>query len=829
MHRFLLYANDFDIEVIVDSSSRWHWAGDPTATPPIPSNRWHGTTWLGELIGGGYRGGGGYRQAYPNLVANDPRYPTPEQLLSVIKRGNITAGGEMATDTDGSNLIKQVLLDDDPEEVHLQAWGGTNTIAAALRSIRDQYQGTPMWADISRKVSDKAVVYIIQDQDATYKEYIATTWPNVRVIMNRDQFEAFAYGAFAYNPAPLRAYFQKAWLDANILKGPFGSTYPTNGGTEGNSGCRAGCTTGDWFSEGDSPSFLHTIPTGLRQLENPSNGGWGGRFVQIGPRLWADDPRYLGVDRDKATDLSPYPILNTTLAAPAAAGASNVKVARVRTPNGSGVHNTSDFFAGDTITVGSGADAETRVIVKAGGGGAAPTTVFEAAPAGATNIKVPSVQYYAVGDPLTIGAGAAAQTVTVTSVGTARTATTAAAAAAAGDTVLKVAGNGAACNAGARACFSEPVMKPGDTLRIGTGATQITATIKQVGSPFATGSGLTLEQPLPAAVASGTAVVSLGSGLSFTPALAAAQPAGAAVQTLGGGMTLDRPLTRDHALGAAVANYNSPGWPQARWTDAIQNDMAARVAWTTNGFSQANHQPVPSVASRDLVVPAGQRVQLNGSAVDPDGNQVAFNWYQYREAGTYPGSVALENATTRTPSFVVPANARAGETIHVVMAVTDQATPPLTRYQQVIVTVATPVPGQVGGTVPATLSLTLGAPASFGSFTPGRAETYSAQTAANVISTAGDATLSVADPSSTATGRLVNGSFALASPLQAGTGGSFAAVGGMNAPTAIKTWSAPVSNDPVTIAFRQSIAADEPLRTGSYSKSLTFTLSTTAP
>jgi hypothetical protein len=41
---------------------------------------------------------------------------------------------------------------------------------------------------------------------------------------------------------------------------------------------------------------------------------------------------------------------------------------------------------------------------------------------------------------------------------------------------------------------------------------------------------------------------------------------------------------------------------------------------------------------------------------------------------------------------------------------------------------------------------------------------------ATVISTAGEAALSVADPSSTNTGELVNGSFALQQTLQAGTG-----------------------------------------------------------
>ena len=149
----------------------------------------------------------------------------------------------------------------------------------------------------------------------------------------------------------------------------------------------------------------------------------------------------------------------------------------------------------------------------------------------------------------------------------------------------------------------------------------------------------------------------------------------------------------------------------------------------------------------------------------------------------------------------------------------------------------TDTPGGAGGSVNATLGLTMGAPASFtGGFTPGVAKDYTASTTANVISTAGDATLSVADPSSTATGHLVNGTFSLPSALQAkasspaGVGSAaFGDVGGSSAPRALLTWAGPVSNDPVAIAFNQHINANDALRTGSYSKTLTFTLSTTTP
>ena len=66
-------------------------------------------------------------------------------------------------------------------------------------------------------------------------------------------------------------------------------------------------------------------------------------------------------------------------------------------------------------------------------------------------------------------------------------------------------------------------------------------------------------------------------------------------------------------------------------------------------------------------------------------------------------------------------------------------------------------------------------------------------------------------------------------PLQVSGGGEFLPVGGVAAPITLKTWSAPVSNDAVTVAFRQVIGAGDALRTGTYSKTLTFTLSTTEP
>jgi hypothetical protein len=90
------------------------------------------------------------------------------------------------------------------------------------------------------------------------------------------------------------------------------------------------------------------------------------------------------------------------------------------------------------------------------------------------------------------------------------------------------------------------------------------------------------------------------------------------------------------------------------------------------------------------------------------------------------------------------------------------------------------------------------------------AREYTATSEANVISTAGDATLSVSTP-----GKLTNGAFSLAQPF--------------TVQLAKTAWTAPTSNEKVGVTFKQSIGSSEALRTGSYTGTVTFTLSTTQP
>lgn len=62
-------------------------------------------------------------------------------------------------------------------------------------------------------------------------------------------------------------------------------------------------------------------------------------------------------------------------------------------------------------------------------------------------------------------------------------------------------------------------------------------------------------------------------------------------------------------------------------------------------------------------------------------------WWQYAEAGSYPGRITLSDATALVTNVLVPADAAPGSTIHLILEATDDGTPALTRYQRIIVTV----------------------------------------------------------------------------------------------------------------------------------------------
>lgn len=437
MVRFLLYANEWDIEGIITSSSQYHWQG----------HKWAGDDWVQPYLQA-------YAKVYPNLIKHDPNYPAPEFLQARTLLGNVKAEGEMEEVTAGAKRIVEVLLDEtDPRPVWLQAWGGINTIARALKTIEAEHP------EKMAAVAEKIRFYFIWEQDNTYQSYIRPYWGkfNIPTIIS-DQFEAIAYRWRQIQPEDMQVYFNAAWMKENILEnhGPLCSLYKAHEKTSGRNNLQY--HAGDFRSEGDSPAFLHTIPTGLRNLESPDWGGWGGRYVRVRQNTWLD----------------PVPVEGFTY---------------------------------------------------------------------------PEGRWYTK-------------------------------------------------NAWGRAG------------------------------------------------------------------------------------------TRQGKTSTANADYREYFRQMWRWTPALQNDFAARADWCIKPFAEANHPPVVKLTNAlDLKVRPGTVVPLSAKGTsDPDGNALVYKWWQYREAGTYTGAVAIKNAGTPDTSFTVPTDGKAGQSIHIVCEVTDNGTPALTRYQRVVAT-----------------------------------------------------------------------------------------------------------------------------------------------
>ena len=131
----------------------------------------------------------------------------------------------------------------------------------------------------------------------------------------------------------------------------------------------------------------------------------------------------------------------------------------------------------------------------------------------------------------------------------------------------------------------------------------------------------------------------------------------------------------------------------ARWAVDLQNDFRARLDWCVKPPRKANHAPhavVNGIGGKEILrmdARPGQEVPLDaGLSQDPDGDKLAYEWFIYREAGTYEGEVSLTDATSPARFCMFPSDA-AGKTIHVVLAVRDNGTPPLAAYRRVVVQV----------------------------------------------------------------------------------------------------------------------------------------------
>jgi hypothetical protein len=343
--RMLLYSNEIRIEGLVYASGQHHYAGDPEAG--IPAYRWKaGQSHIEDALDA-------YDEVDRNLRRHDEDYPTVDELRSTYRVGNISVVHDISASTPGSRLIADVLLDNKPGPVFLQAWGGLSTIARGLLDIEERYKDTPKWDAIYEKVSDKAIITSFGTQDNAYATYIAPNWPQIE--NRRVNTNIWGYGTRNSILPEDRFLVDPEWTRENVSQvGPLGELYRVwgdgkfmaeFGGPEWEGNPRQdrcmpppACPEGPFFddedffgfdttlpensrenliargyfvwtalqppdafiSEGDSSNFALLVDNGLRSHEDATWGGWGGRQV-----LTSTDPLLYSPPSAAAGDVNP--------------------------------------------------------------------------------------------------------------------------------------------------------------------------------------------------------------------------------------------------------------------------------------------------------------------------------------------------------------------------------------------------------------------------------------------------------------------------------------------------------------------------------------------
>lgn len=322
MIRFLLHATDFQIDGLVYTSSRFHWTGDGKGTTQYvegseyaqlglgPQTSWRFSPderFIDDIIDA-------YEECYPNLKVHDKRYPTPEYLRSVTAWGNCEFEGDFSKDTEGSELIYRNIMDNGASPLFIQAWGGSSTIAAALRKIEETYKGTDKWDEVLAKVNEKVILCLSGDQDNVYNTYIAVNWPNIYCQAFRGGMGTFNNREYDYLTSP-------EWTAENMRKGPIGAlvrcwgdgkqmvpgdVMDVIGPYKGESVQElsdmgyimwtAPSPIGTLYSDGDSGCYFNLIDNGLKAWKDPSWGGWAGRWNPKDGTPKSAHPTYMRTD-----------------------------------------------------------------------------------------------------------------------------------------------------------------------------------------------------------------------------------------------------------------------------------------------------------------------------------------------------------------------------------------------------------------------------------------------------------------------------------------------------------------------------------------------------
>ncbi|QGY46517.1 hypothetical protein GM418_23495 [Maribellus comscasis] len=119
--------------------------------------------------------------------------------------------------------------------------------------------------------------------------------------------------------------------------------------------------------------------------------------------------------------------------------------------------------------------------------------------------------------------------------------------------------------------------------------------------------------------------------------------------------------------------------------DAFQNDFAVRADWCVKFFADANHPPANNL---NLAAKPGSNIKLSAKeTTDPDGDQLIYQWWYYKDASDFKGKIEIKNPDSRDAVLIIPNSINNDTKLHIVCEVRDNGSPQLIRYKRVAINV----------------------------------------------------------------------------------------------------------------------------------------------
>ncbi len=194
MVRFLLYANEFDVEALIASAATFDMVAEKENILTVIDK---------------------YEKVESNLKKRDANYPDADYLRSITFEGlgnnhniNIKWGCDKQSweeiigegkDSEASNAIIKLADKSDPRPIYICVWGGPREIAQAIWQVQNSRSEKEF-----KEFINKLRIFLIACQDASHS-WLRSNFPDLFIIESKYTYQ----GMFGVD--------DRLWLEENII------------------------------------------------------------------------------------------------------------------------------------------------------------------------------------------------------------------------------------------------------------------------------------------------------------------------------------------------------------------------------------------------------------------------------------------------------------------------------------------------------------------------------------------------------------------------------------------------------------------------------------